>query len=254
MRRIINKLTLFFGFFIQRIPSLKSLPLLTNRNPVYIEFIGASGVGKSTLFEKVMNKSWKKWMSIKHFEVLYRQKLKSRDFDKQPLYQELALYRINEVVSAQDEILPFDMLEACSSGYNTISLDALVHLYNKESIVISEEGLLQFNSNAIKHLITSDKNSMKSLLNNRAVVYCYTSPEIVVDRILKREMETGNIWFKHKGLSKDELYKVVSDNIEEKHNLIKVLEKHIPILYIDTNEDLKNNRKKVIDFILSNHN
>src|SRR5699024_8263577 len=142
-KRFLAGFTLPLGFIVQRVPPMRRFKPSDKGNPVYIEFIGASGVGKTTLYKQIIKKYNAEWIDIRHFEALKSHKMKDGLIDSLAIYQDLARYKVDEILEGEEKILPGDKLGACRTSYNIIMQDALVYLFNKQDVILSEEGLFQ---------------------------------------------------------------------------------------------------------------
>ena len=72
----------------------------------------------------------------------------------------------------------------------------------------------------------------------------------IVNQIEKRAEETGRVVSHHKNLSKEQLKRVVEEDINQKENLINLLEQFdVPVLKINTRNDLTHNLTQIKNFI-----
>jgi|GEM_PF-1251542 len=249
-KSLISRITLFFGFLPQRVLPLRRIKINKIKSPIYIEFIGASSVGKTTLYRQLYNVLGKCCLDIKQFVGLnsvdgHIEKYISDD----SFYQILANERIEMVKNIYANHSPYNKLNAFRTATNIINEDAIVHFYNKNNIILSEEGLFQFFSNGFELLYHYDKDKFTELIKNRGYVFCYASPKVIAERVHLRRNKTGHIWFGHKVSNDDELLSVIKSNLEEKERLKNILKKYVPILEINTESSLLVNQQKIVDFI-----
>lgn len=246
-------ITLPFGFTVRRIRPLKPLQFLRARRkspvPVYVEFVGAPAVGKSTLYTHLNKRHRVEWMDIKHFSHFHYDKPNVGLQGAGSPYQYLAEWRLAHLVGDSSTLRPVDRLEGCSSSFNVLREDALVHLHNKRDVILSEEGIFQFFGKGIGSLYSDNFEQFNSILSRRAIVYCVASPDLIVQRIRKRKMANATSWYGHNVSTAEELYRSVKDTLDEKSALIELLRKYIPVLEINTEDSLGENEKKIRAFI-----
>src|SRR5690625_6998882 len=65
--------------------------------------------------------------------------------------------------------------------------------YNRNHLIISDEAILHNFQEALLEIKEEDPKSFKDFLINRAVVYCYSSVDGIVEQILRRKEKTGRI-------------------------------------------------------------
>lgn len=245
---ILKKITLPLGFTLGSTPKLKRFSICKRINkPVYIEFVGASGVGKSTMYKKISKGYCNNWLDILHFEELYSDKIADLINELPSYYNELAKSRFDYVSNGTDSYI--EKLNALRTGYNILMRDGLLHLLNKESVVVSDEGLLQFYSKGVINLERYNKKDFLKLIKNRKIVYCYAPADVIVERIIERQSKLGHLWFKHKGKSRETLLEVVNDNNKRINLMISIVENYIPVLRINTNEQDSVNINLIQSFI-----
>jgi len=150
-------------------------------------------------------------------------------------------------------MMGFDKLKVLSFFHKVLYQDGLIGLYNRNYTIISEEGLFHNFGNEIVSLLNSgDEVSVKELMRNRAVVYCYSTPEIIAHQIIKRYNETGKLLPQHKTDSFETLIEFQKEALINKERFIETLKSfNIPVLMINTSDDIESNAKKVNAFISS---
>lgn len=250
-KHLVTHFTLPFGFTLQRVPKLKHFFRNKNKRPIYIEFIGPSGVGKTTLYRYLNRGMFLKWYDIKHFYLFNSTKISEKKIAEVNIYQHLAASRYNENKDSNLSLNYINKLNSLRTGYNIIREDAANYFYNEKDIILSEEGIVQFYTVGVNDLLHKNKIDIKNFLTNRAYIYCIASNETIFKRIKKRECQTGHRWSGHNLKSEEELYQVIKNNLEEKEQLVKKLKAFIPVLEINTENPLEFNKKKIIEFINS---
>ena len=215
--------------------------------PLYIEFVGVSGVGKTTLFNYFKKKTNINWIDISCF--VYRNNNKFINFDKFENHQLLAHNKLLKV--SQEDHLPFDKLQLLNFFYSVLRDDILVKELNVNETVISEEGLIHNFGDNILNMENIKTFDLDSLLSKRAFVYCYSTPEKVAKQILLRKDITGKLLPQHKNLTESMLVSAQRLALQEKSLLINYLQKrNVPVILIDTGNDLNENFREISNFIL----
>lgn len=222
-----------------------------NRNeesPILVEFVGASGVGKTTLYKNVFKQIKSKWIHITEFRRIFISHIDGKTTESLSCYQELAQHKIQSVVSRN--YTGIDQMNLIKYFHTVLIDDSLVFLFNKNYNVISEDGLIHNFSDCLAPLFKSNKEAFECIIKNRAIIYCYTSAEVIAKRILEREQTTGQLRPQHKVNSFAELVNLQKKSLELKQQLIDFLSKHdIPTLYIDTSKPMTENVMQVKDFL-----
>ncbi len=88
------------------------------------------------------------------------------------------------------------------------------------------------------------------ILHRTAIVFCCSSPEIVVKRIRKRQRERNYVMPEHQGRSSEALLRMIESEFKEQKAFIQLLGKlGVPCLEISMEEGLKPNAAKVACWI-----
>lgn len=215
--------------------------------PISIEFIGVSGVGKSTAFQNFM-KQQKIYPSLNEFKKLIHRPNTQTILDNKEIYQLLAKKRWENI--GNQNISETDKFRIAHWNYLTLLDDALVQKYNQNYGVISDEGILHNFSDEILDLAKENSDLISGFLENRAVVYCYSSAEMILNQIRKRENESGRVVAHHKNLTDEELIELIKNELEQKEQLIDLLkQQEVKVLSIDTSIDLDENIQLITQFI-----
>ncbi len=234
------------GFEIYRKSKKNKIKFDSSQKPLYIEFLGVSGVGKSTIFNALQKKE-KFWLTVnEHNNSLGKhQRVK---FDKNSAEQRLAEQRWKYL--KEKNYLPTDKLRVAYWNYVILNSDALLQKNNKNSIVLSDEGMVLSFSDAIMDLENENSKLLDDFLKNRAFVYCTARPDVILKRIESRRKQTGKVVAQHKTNSNQELLEIISQETKERDNLVDFLKRrNKPLLVIDTSEELDKNLSKVLTFI-----
>lgn len=248
VKKIVFQIAKCFGFSIHRNRYVK-LQSYSDAKPLYVEFVGVSGVGKTTLF-KNLNKNKRKtdWIHSRQF-VLAKHDMSIKDqISSVSFYQDLIENKVEQIVNKTYQ--PFDQLDLFKYNYYIIRDDALAYLYNKHHTLLCEDGLLHNFGSGIESVYRKDYEKFKVILRNRAVVYCYASAEVVAGRILKRKNEIGELRPQHKKVGAVETLieteRVALDKMEQ---FVNILKEQIPVLKINTEDAWELNKQKIDRFI-----
>lgn len=227
----------------------KALEILNNYkkgSPLYVEFLGTPGVGKSYIFNKI-DKKKQGWIRLKEFCQLYAHEKNDSLTDSISFYQDLVKDKISTTLKR--DCLATDYLRYFHYFNIVINRDALVYKFNKDATIISEEGLFHNFGHCIEKLKGSDKEKFNEILKNRAIIHCFAPAEVIADRIIKRKKENGKILPQHKVDSRKELLQIVNQNLQDKQRFTNSFKEYIPFLEINTADNIKQNVKKVEAFI-----
>lgn len=216
-------------------------------DPVYVEFVGVPGVGKTTLYKNVFKEIQRKWQDIHELKNTLKH-IEDQDAESLLCYQELAQHKMQSIKTRN--FSGIDQMKLVKYFHSVLIADSLVYLFNNDYNVMSEEGLIHNFGDSLLALSKSNKEEFENLMKHRAVVYCHAPAEIVAKRILEREKKTGRLLPQHKVSSFDELVNLQNESLKLKQQLIDFLSKHdIPILSIDTSDPMTGNVAQVKHFL-----
>ena len=216
--------------------------------PIYVEFVGVAGVGKTTLYENVFKQVNSKWRDIHEFQRIFSKHIDGETAEYLSCYQELAQHKMKSVVSYNYNGI--DQMKLIKYFHSVLIEDSLVYLYNNKYNVISDEGLIHNFGESILALFKSNKEEFESLMKHRAIIYCKTSAEIVAKRILERERKTGKLLPQHKVDSFDKLVLIQKKTLDNYSQILDFSSQfNIPILSIDTSDSMTQNIDQVKHFL-----
>lgn len=215
--------------------------------PIYIEFVGVPGVGKTTLFKEIDFNMHPNLITSSKFLNYHSIKDKINSLDKNEVYQKLADYSFARI--SKSNYLHSDKLMLAAWSYYAISTDLEIVNSSSNHTIISDEGIFKNLRPSIYDLYKNDIELFKHLINNRAIVYCYASTEVIVNRIQNRINVHGNLLPQYKVDSYDELYNEIDGSLIKWDEFINYIKDYLPILRIDTEEDIYQNTLKIADFI-----
>lgn len=209
------------------------------KKPLYIEFIGVPGVGKTYIYNKLLKKQ-RDWIDKRLFN--YRL---ARDLTH-PFYEKLARLKIERISNSTHTAI--DKLRFLSYFEQILLQDYVIKKQNEQYIVSADEGILHNFTDVLNAMINEEKSKeLDWFLSNRITVFCYGTPELVADRILKRYEETGNLLPQHKSKSRQALVNDQRIELEKKKNFVKNLENSgVEVIHVDTSVSSSINADKII--------
>lgn len=235
------------GYEVYRKSKKDNVEFPIDQRPLYIEFLGVSGVGKSYIYKEISNNQSNFW-SIEDFKKNINNCNEQKLLDNLSFYQNLAKTQWKYIDNL--DILNVEKFRIAHWNYKTLLDDALIFLYNTNSVIISDEGILHNFQHALLKISTESPNLFEDFIKKRAVVYCFSPTDIIVDQILKRKEITGRVIAHHKGKSKEELEEIVKIDLEKKEEFSEFLiNSGIPLLRINTQDCLEFNSNKLNEFI-----
>lgn len=248
-KRFLNKLTRKLGFQIISVKNSYKPLVNNNHDPIYIEFMGVPGVGKSTLFNQISY--GKNTTTLNNFIKMHKRNYDDKLIESQPIYSILAEEKLKEVLLKN--FSSFDKLKILHFFFLVLFNDLILYKFNKNTIVVAEEGLFHNFGNVIETVRnTENKELLQNLFKNRAIVYCYSTPEKVAHQIMKRYEESGKLLPQHKTKNFEELVELQKQALKNKERTLDILKEFdIPVLMINTSNDTSENLIKINLFIKS---
>lgn len=247
MSHFINKIlskTIGFNLKRARIRNVKKI----KGDPIYVEFVGVPGVGKTTLYENIFKKVKRNWRDIHELQRIFMEHTNGIAAESQLCYQVLAQSKMQSLESCNFNGI--DQMKLVKYFHSVLIADSLVHLFNNKYNIMSDEGLIHNFGEGLLALSRSNIDEFKSLSKRRAVIYCHTSAETIAKRIIEREKKTGRLLPQHKLDSFEELVSLQKKCLKQKNQLIGFLSKYdIPFLSIDTSNPMTENVEQVVKFI-----
>lgn len=202
-QRAINQLLSRFGIKIVRATYYKRRKNNLDSGGGYIEFVGPSGIGKSTLF--------KNFSRMTNLPYLYRQNFDAKDYaDKfdSVLQWHLLAQKFSDLNSR--ELEEHKKLKLIHYFVKVAMDDAVVNSILSDNLLMFDEGLFHNFSKQINEL---PDDQFKELTRDRAFIFLEArDPKTVVQRRRKRFKETGVIVTHHVGLDDLEMEKEVANS------------------------------------------
>ncbi len=223
--------------------------IITKKNiPYYIEFVGPSGVGKSILQKEVLRirEPDINWLTPEEFIKLENVTVNDEIFNS--TFQEIIKSKINKVLA--HDLTSTNHLKVLSFLYRNITSVALVHHYNKNYKVLFEEGLFHNFGDSLFDLHQTNYKEFDDIISNRAIVFCTAKPETIANQILERNRLFSILQPFHEFKNFSELVEYQKGYLREVDRHIGLLrQKKVPILQINTSDNLQKNAIKVNGFI-----
>lgn len=204
-----------------------------------LEFIGPSGVGKSTLFKEYFSN-----VDFNFYTQNDIYKVKSK-LDEQKIlsiiYHELLLNKHNNLL--KKDYNAYTISELLNYFSKIVSEDILIQNSYKDCGFILEEGITH---NFTTELLQLSNEHLSLLLKNRIIIYLKPeNPNLIVQRIKKRANECGHIVIHHKNKTDEELLNIAKQSIENFDKFIDRLKGlHIPYIQIIAEENDGSNKLK----------
>jgi hypothetical protein len=252
IKRICHSLLGLLGFEIKRKKALKNLkdstPSCLQTKKLIVEFIGVSGVGKSTIYSELLSKrNEKNWLTRQEFFKICNES--DGMFEEYFLnYEELAKHKLEKIV--QRECENWIRLKLCSYFFQVLRENRLIENMRNAHTLVIEEGLVHNFSEELLYLYESRRDKFREFLKYRVLVYCINTTENIMNNIISRKKEEGFFSGAHLGLSHDGIIQQTEESVRLKERLVAVLKKeNIPVLILQTNDSVEGNAKRVKEFI-----
>lgn len=207
-----------------------------------IEFIGPSGVGKSTLYNETKNSLSSVWRNSKSLN-----KFKGNTTDEQlaEIHWKLFKSKISNVDSINtDGLVKLSLME----HFQKMLSDNLKIIQQENEVgIFLEEGLCHSFS---RELIVLTNAELINVLGNRFLIYVSPKdPNIVVRQIRKRAMEGGHTVYHHVGLDDQDLNRITKDSIDNFNKLTNHIEKlNVPVCRLFVEDGIEINSNRIIEF------
>ncbi|WP_445730826.1 hypothetical protein [Mariniflexile sp.] len=207
-----------------------------------LEFIGPSGVGKTTLFNLTKDKLCSKWHNL---AVIHPHKINNADEKLINIHWDILKKKFNYIEFLKSE--SFIKLKL-NDYFNQVLLNNIKLMSIKsESGFFLEEGICH---NFSEELITLNDEDLIYILKNRCLIYILSRESMnVVGQIKKRINEGGHTVHHHKGLNDIQLNTLTKDSIHIFNKFLERIKKFsIPVCKLYLEDGLEENFKKIIDF------
>ncbi len=183
-----------------------------------VEFIGPPGIGKSTLIESIARR-----LLMRRFEdVRSGWPFPPSEGVEWDILKKLLSF------SARSDGGGFCFSRTQICHY----IDDLALRQSGGLVLADEAGLFRKVRSGVREILRSEDSGgiriLKLLLEERIIVNCCASPDLVVSRINKRKAEGGRVFKGHRGLGVLELHELVSHQLSKNSRYVKMLQEISP--------------------------
>jgi hypothetical protein len=256
----------------------------------WVEFFGAPGVGKSTLFKEVIKKMPKDWFTEQQAIFKSKSILGTGNVLKCFFYRKLYsipltasfLTKIDDPINHRDLLSNFikdfpvfyklsldTIFNSSSTSYRkttaflqlfeSIKMRTLIRESNLVIKVLSDESLCQRMFTQLSEEDINEVQFVRSYFKNipfdGRLIYVKLNEEEIVLRIQKRYKQTKKLNYMNTGLSQEELLNQTKKYVNYVEIGVKTLElKGISVLHIDNSLSVDTNSNKIVNFLNKNHN
>lgn len=214
-----------------------------------VEFVGPSGVGKTTLCNAYLDFQR---LSVPGGNILTRKYVEQLDalepsIKGHSLYNTIFEHKINDITRRKNESF-FSKYSRVESSFNCIKADLLITNSIPNRLFILDQHIIQLHRRTLSEI--RDEYDLRELYENRLVIYCTTSPETIVKQIKKRAKTTEGIQPFHDGLTDEELFVKEAKIINIWEEDMEIHKNHgMKVLRIDTQNNMEENCLLVDNFI-----
>lgn len=239
-------LTSLIKKILHKSPQRVQVPLLYKLKPkVIVEFIGPAGVGKSTLFRETFTNANFEFYTQNNIGIFENNLLKS-DIQND-VYNQLLLSKHENVLKLGENA--FVNAKLINYFSRIIKDDIIIQNSITACGFILEEGL---SHNFSKELLGLSDNLFSVALLNRVLIYLRPdNPELVVQRIRKRQNEGGHTVVHHSGKTDRELLNIALNSIVNFDNLL-VRAKQFAIPYVKISAEDTDGVHRINHFLKGN--
>lgn len=208
-----------------------------------IEFIGPSGVGKSTLFEEIKNRTAGEWY--------FREKLPGLTLKHNQDMMDGGLHwkvLFAKSVNLEERLLNGFRKAKLMRYFSEVILHDLHLIYGlSDRGFLLEEGICH---NFSKELNDLPDDDFKKIMAGRALVYLKPkNSSIVVKRIRERAKNGGHIVTHHIGLTDNQLREIAETNMTNFDTLTSRAQAiGIPVCTVYAEDDINQSAKTLLDF------
>lgn len=248
IKSFVEKVLFYLEISIKRLPRAKKITFSDTAKPLFIEFIGPAGVGKTTLYKQLLKHRTAEVSWITPEEFFNRNGKNGND---EFVYGAFFKVMKNKFESHFKKDSPNKYrMRVMNHFITTLNNSANITMLNKNETVISDEDLHHvFRESLYNSEFTEEE--IQVLIKNRAIVYCYSFPEVISKQIFKRKEATGKFLPIHRFETFEELVSYQVESMRTIESFVKRLsdEFAVPALSIDTSEPTSKNIERINEFI-----
>lgn len=241
------------GYELRRLPSLVAggggRSLGDGR---VVEFLGPTGIGKSTLFGQLRIPS-REWMSRAEVEIAanLRYEVLALPGMAPRIYEQLLFAKFREIQALQLD----SATKASQARYalNKLLYDAAYRTHRPSRGLVSDDGICHNFAAQLAHCgrQAQDDGEMRQFLAGRALVRLVASPERILAQLRQRHRDTpgvGNDWLGH--LGEEGARALVDQSLQHTEAICELFDCYErPILYLDDAAAPHDNQRRILCFL-----
>lgn len=242
----LEKLTGFRLVRTQRHKSPWGLGKATNN--LVVEFMGPSGVGKTTLRDYYLKHHKFSFQN----EVITEKEVKNYHFnleefksENEEIYQTLFASKLKKISETKDSFIKTH--RRLNLFYDSLKIDFVIRNYLSDTIVFMDQHVFKFFANDFIHL--KETELKQEFLQRRIIIYCKASPETIIDYIEKRK-QAGSTRPVHKQRDSKQLHHQLQEHLAAREKDVQTLQQNgAHLLEINTEKSLAENTKLIDEFM-----
>lgn len=228
--------------------SVSHLP--KGQNPISVDFIGASGIGKTTLLNKLMSfrdESFR-FLNFSEFQKYFAEKPINK-VELPNAFLELLALKYEAVHSGDYSIE--NKIKLHHFFHNTLKKVWFGLSANGGSTIVYDESLFHNFADVLPVLERKSPEYFQEMLTHRIFVNITSNPETILNQISGRINDENDIRSHHKNKTMNEIAEIQNEYLGHQSRVFDLLKKYnAPVLEIDAGSDLYSNAKEVQRFIV----
>lgn len=228
----------------------ESLGLARDGTGFIVEFLGPSGVGKTTLHDALVHQRdvGDGWVTVEEY-LSHHDEVGRDGVSLDVTHRMLLEWKLRSVSEA--EIPVQDKYQVLDFFHRNLLVDLRINAPDVKACVVWHDGLLHNFSDELRELLQHYPADFGALVRNRAVVHCHSTPEQVAAHIMQRQRD-GHIRPQHKGLGETALVAYSAEGLATNAGFVRRLSEHsLACLEVDTADDISENVQRVREFVIS---
>lgn len=213
-----------------------------------IEFIGPSGVGKTTFldnFKKTIGTNWLSIDDIRKITCLKKNNSHSEVIKKILIEKKKNIEKLNRTEYQKKFI--YDYFE------EIIRLDFYVSCSKENIQLINDDGIFHNFSNEILCISKKNKSAIENLLLKRKIIYFKSSPENILNNLKKRHYRNpgaSNDWYGYANKNSKSIQVMIEKFFDESEKIYRIVKSMgATVMTINLDEDQMDNLEKAKEFI-----
>ena len=254
--KVNNLFEKLFGFRLVRTPktqvSKKPASLFEmNGRPLTVDFIGASGIGKTTMLNALMAKRNDdfKFLTFPEFQRHFAEK-PFNEITLPDSFSQLLLLKYRAVHEGDYRIE--NKIKLHHFFYNTLRKVWFSLSANGGATIVYDESLFHNFADVLPALERENSTFFKEILAGRIFINFTAHTDIILNRLSRRMENEGIIRSHHHHKSMEEITNAQTEYLLHQEELLKLLNRyHAPVLDIAADADFNFNVGEVERFILT---